>query len=106
MPIKTVTAKIGNMRKPQSFVIYPQSMDDIDTATLTIQSDDCIASLNTDTGVCRWVRNKGGAYFHNLMVGGNLGKGTQTLPPDLVEQFKQSQPQKGDTIGNGIVRIG
>lgn len=106
MPIKTVTVKIGNMRKAQKFVIYPRALGEINAATLTIQSDDCIAKLNTETGECQWTRNKGGAYFHNLITGGNLGQGTQTLPPEIVEQFKQSQPQKGDTIGNGIVKIG
>lgn len=86
--IRSIPLRIGNMRKSQGFVVYPRKPD---ADTVTIQSDDCIAEVNLTTGVARWVRNKGGAYFPHLMMNrGNIGNGVETLPTDVVDSLKNA----------------
>ena len=96
--ITTIALKIGNMRKPQSFVVYPGVND----GRVKIQSDDCIASVNVEDGSTRWARNRGGAYFHHLSFGGNIANGTETLPMDVVAQLMNAMPKSGDKIGHGV----
>jgi len=96
--IKSIPMKIGNMRKPQSFVVYPGVTD----GRIKIQSDDCIASVNIETGEAKWARNRGGAYFHHLSFGGNIANGTEIIPKDIVAQLMSAIPQKGDQIGAGV----
>lgn len=98
--IKQVTLKIGNMRKAQDFVVYP----DKGGGEITIQSNDCIAKVNAETGETFWARNKGGAYPHHLFTRfrGNLGSGTITLTADELQSVKDAQAQKGDQIGPGV----
>lgn len=98
MAIKTISLKIGNMRKAQEFVVYPHT----DGAYLKIQSDDCIAVVDPKTGECRWTRNKGGAYFQHLTVGGNNGNGTEMIPMDVVQSLIDAQPKSGDKIGMSV----
>jgi len=84
--MKTISIAIGNMRKPKEFVIYPRTPDATD---VTIQSDDCIASVDLSNGKTRWVRNKGGAYFiHLQMFRGNAGRGETTLPDEVVNTLR------------------
>lgn len=94
MVVQNVSAKIGNMRKPQSFVVYAGDSD-----VLTVQSDDCIGRLTVATRELKWTRNKGGAQFMHLSIGGNNGKGVETLSPELTQQFVDAQAKKGQSIG-------
>lgn len=98
--LKQVTLKIGNMRKPQNFVVYPPS----GSSGLKIQSDDCIAVVDPNTGECVWVRHKGGAYFIHLQMPtlANIGHGKMTLTPGELQQIKDAQSHKGDRIGAGV----
>ncbi len=96
--IKSFPLKLGNMRKPQNFVVYPGEHD----GKIKIQSDDCIASVDVNTGETRWARNRGGAYFHHLSFGGNIANGTEIIPIDVVNSLRNGMPKKGDEIGKGV----
>ncbi len=96
--IKSFPMKIGNMRKPQNFVVYPGETD----GKIKIQSDDCIATVDVNTGETKWARNKGGAYFLHLSLGGNIANGTEVIPMDIVNQLRNNMPKSGDKIGNGV----
>lgn len=99
MFIRTVSMKIGNMRKPQEFVIYP----DRGNGKILAQSDDCILEFDATTGVGVWARNKNGAQTPHLIIGGNIGKGTITLTSEQINAFKEAQAKPGDRIGSAVV---
>lgn len=96
--MREVSIKIGNMRKAQDFVIYP----DTGSGKLTLQSKDCIISVNVLTGEAKWVRQRGGAYFSHLIIGGDLGNGTCVFTQDELLSLKDVQPKVGDKIGSGV----
>jgi hypothetical protein len=63
---KRFEAKLGNMRKPQNFIVCPVSTDEENIRT--IQSDKRIARVNLETGKVILSDGKGGHQgFHKLM---------------------------------------
>lgn len=58
-----VSAKLGKMRKPQEFVVYPVKEGE---RTITVQSDKSIGRFDTVTG--KGVLNTRGQYFVHLAV--------------------------------------
>lgn len=56
-----ITCKLGNMKKPQQFVLYPTSAED---TAVTIQSDKRIARIDLDTGKGLLSDGKGGHQGH------------------------------------------
>jgi len=56
MAFKTVTGKLGNMRKAQEWVLYPQT----DPGRVVIQCDRRIASVDLATGMAVLSSGKGG----------------------------------------------
>lgn len=92
--IQRVTAKIGNMRKAQDFVVYPSQGDEF----LRVQSSTTYAKINSETGVGVFANVPGGAYGHHLITRGVAIQ----VPADILAQFKAAIPQKGDMIGKGV----
>lgn len=103
--VQTVSAKIGNMRKPQDFVVYPKQVSPNSPAgnneTLTVQSDTVIAKFDIKTGIGIYANQPGGAYFITLAIKGK----PLTVPPDILAAFIAAQPKSGDTMAGGICRI-
>lgn len=98
--IKTVSAKLQRMRKPQDFVVYPKSRTD--NGDLVVQSDKSIGRFDPETG--KGVLNVRGPFFAHLSQASPF-----TFPMDFVEACIEAQPKSGDTIGassiTGVVKI-
>jgi len=92
--IKKVTAKIGNMRKPQEFVVYKDQGDGI----IRIQSDTVYARICAENGVTQFANRPGGAYAHSLIAHGSTIK----LDMALVAEFKAAEAKEGEEIGPGV----
>ena len=86
-----VTAKLGNMRKPQEFIVYPRS----DRENIIVQSDKSIGSFDAKTGI--GVLNTKGCYFPHLQR--FCGAVPFTFPTDFVAQCIANEYEKGDLIG-------
>lgn len=98
MAIKHVTCKLGNMRKPQEWVVYPKNSPDQDYAT--IQSNNRICRFNLATGEGLLSQPKSSPHFAMLHP---LMKPTKVVvPSEIVEQVKAAFPKSGDEIGPGI----
>jgi hypothetical protein len=80
-----ITAKLGNMKKPQKFVICPVS----NTAPheVTIQSDKRIARVNLNTSKAMLSSGKGG-HQGFMQLSPALGAVEVDVTPELVEQLK------------------
>jgi hypothetical protein len=92
MAIKKVTAKLGKMRKPQEFVVYPKSEGD--RGRLKVQSDKSIGIFDPSTG--EGLLNIKSSYHFT-------GAEPFTFPKEFVEECIAAQPKKGDTIGSCVV---
>lgn len=93
--MKEITLKLGNMRKPADFVVYPKAEND---THLILQSDKRIAKVEIATGKGILSSGKGGhPGFIALMLPG-------TMPIELSkEQLAEAlgaQPKSGDKIGS------
>jgi hypothetical protein len=93
--LKHVTAKLGNMRKPQDFVVYPGK----DGEDLVVQSDKSIGKFNRETG--KGVLNTKGCYFPHLTS--FLGAKPYDFPMDFVVSCVLAQPESGDLIGTSSI---
>jgi hypothetical protein len=91
--LKHITAKLGNMRKPQEFIVYPGEGD------LIVQSDKSIGKFNRETG--KGVLNTRGAYFPHLTM--ILGAKEYQFPMEFVIACVLAQPEKGDLIGSSPI---
>lgn len=99
--IKHLNAKLGNMRKDQEFIVYPAQAGD---SKITIQSDHriCVIDPQTRKGMLsKQCHNPGFIMASRLM-----GATEIDVPQEVIDAAIGAQPQKGDTIGNGIVVIG
>jgi hypothetical protein len=102
MRIKTVTAKLATMRKPQEFVIYPVDLSDPTKPTsITVQSDKAIGKFDPATrkGVLNF-RGSNSKYFPHLSA--SLGAVPYEFPKEFVEAVLNAIPRKGDEIGPGV----
>lgn len=96
--MKCVTAKLGKMRKPQEFSVYPFQEGD---TTITVQSDKAIGQFDIETG--KGVLNCKGSnakYFLHLQRA--LGAEPFEFPKEFVEACKAVQLKSGDEIGGGV----
>ncbi len=94
--MKSITLKLGTMRKAQDWTIYPQGDD---KSRVKIQCDTYIALIDTETGDGLLAGpHAGGAYFHHLPLGKRIKVGK-----DVIDAIKEKQPQKGDRIGPGVI---
>jgi len=102
MTIKTVTAKLANMRKPQSFVIYPPDFSKPDQPIqVTVQSERAIGQFDPATrkGVLNY-KGAGSKYFMHLTK--FMGAEEFEFPEDFVRAVMDAIPNKGDKIGPGV----
>lgn len=101
MGFKHVTAKLGNMRKPQTFVVTLS-----DKGNFIIQSDKSIGRFDMISG--EGVLNTKGSYFVHLSP--SLGAVPYTFPQELVSECCAAFPLSHDVIGataeTGIVYYG
>lgn len=101
--IQTISAKLGGMRKPQSFVVYPFKPDEPE-APLIVQSDRVIGQFDrqSGSGMLNWrgPSHKGFPHLSRL-----LGAEPYQFPAEFVQACLSAQPKPWDTIGNGVVRI-
>lgn len=96
--MKQITAKLGNMRKAQEFIVYPASKLLDESTKITIQSDKRIAQFDTVTGEGKLsVQRPNGAYFHDLFFGTDV-----VVPQDVIAAALAAQPKSGDEIGPGV----
>lgn len=95
--MKTIVAKLGNMRKAVEWVVYPKGSDSND---VVIQSDSRIASFDPTTGKGLLSKGvKGAAFLHLLPA---LGATPVQVPPEVIQAATGAVPKSGDEIGPGI----
>lgn len=90
--MKRIQAKLGKMRKPQEFIVYPKQEG---SNRVVIQSDKAIAAFNPDTG--KGLLNIKGCYFVHLNH--LAGAIDYQFPKDFIEACIEARPQSGDLIG-------
>lgn len=91
-PFRTVFGKLGNMRKPVEWTIYPARKPG--ERVVIIQSDNRIAAVNLDTGDTVLSDGKGGhPSFQKLSE--LLGATKCICPSELLEQLRQQPEQVG-----------
>lgn len=96
--MKKITAKLGTMRKPVDWVVYPKKPDD---KNIIIQSDKRIAAIDSETGAGLLSASRSsGAYFIHLTP--SLGAKPITVSPEILAEIKGAMPQSGDKIGPGV----
>jgi len=88
---KAIEAKLGNMRKPQRFIVQLT-----DKGNFIIQSSKSIGKFDMNTGA--GVLNIKGCYFHHLSAA--LGAKPYQFPPEFVQQCHTLFALRGDLIGN------
>ena len=88
---RCITAKLGNMRKPQEFIVYPTS----NQGNVIVQSDKSIGAFDAKTG--EGMLNTKGCYFVHLNR--QLGAKPYTFPTDFVVKCIAKQFEAGDLIG-------
>lgn len=88
-----IKAKLGRMRKPQEFVIYPKQDD---PGHIIIQSDKSIGRFDRNTG--KGVLNTRGCYFVHLNK--ILGAEPYEFSMEFVRMCEEIQLGKGDLIGS------
>jgi hypothetical protein len=93
--VNHVTAKLGNMRKPQEFVIYPPS----DKDNIIVQSDKSIGAFNIKTG--EGVLNTKGCYFPHLNP--ICGAKPFVFPTDFVLACIKNYTETGQLIGTSPI---
>lgn len=101
--MKTVIAKIGNMRKPQEFVVYPAKTGE-NNNIISVQADTVFARIDITSGraIVANVPNSTHVNSSHLATHGKV----YVIPADILTLFIQAQPKQGDTIANGIGIIG
>lgn len=87
MNIKSVAMKIGKMRKPQNFVIYPNGTSD---THIVVQSDKCIGRLDKKTG--EFQLSTSGQYFIHLQ---------DAVTVDIPGELKEEIRRKYNAASNG-----
>lgn len=104
MAAKSITGKLGNMRKAVEWVLYPQKADDLER--VVIQCDKRIAQVNMTTGLAVLSTGKGG---HNgfMHLSPALGATSVVVPPEMVAELKRltAKNTTGDGIGS-VVLVG
>jgi hypothetical protein len=93
----TVRARLGNMRKPQEFIVART-----DRGNYIVQSDKSIGEFDPATG--KGVLNTRGSYFPHLSRA--LGAKPYTFPPEFVQEAQERRAYVGEEIGPGMYYAG
>jgi len=98
--MRTITAKLGNMRKAKEWVVYPRTAG-APGDTILIQSDARICRFDPVSGVGTLSANKSsGAYGIDLMK--IRGATDVVVPASVIADALSAQPKSGDLIGPGV----
>lgn len=98
MAFRNITCKLGNMRKAQEWVLYPQSADSLHS--ITIQCDNRIARVDLNTGKAMLSSGKGGHQGH-VMLSRAMGATEVVVPADVIAKLKEligDKPQVGGVM--------
>ena len=100
---RSITLKLGKMRKAQDFTIYPDFTNVENNTEYQIQSDTYIARINKKTGEGVLAGpHSGGAYSHHLSAF-NPKRQTVKLTAEQLEEIAGKQPKSGDSAKIGGV---
>ena len=80
-----VECKLGNMRKVQSWTVYPANAD---TTDVTIQCENRIAKVNLATGATVLSSGKHGHQGH-VMLSKAMGSIETTCPADVLTSLRE-----------------
>lgn len=103
MRIKRIEAKLGRMRKPQTFVVYPPKIDDpTKPVSIIVQADSVIGQFDPATrqGVLNTKGSNSKGFAHLTSF---LGAEPYEFPQEFVNQVLDALPHKGDEIGPGVI---
>jgi hypothetical protein len=94
---KNIELKIGRMRKPQDFILYPYKETD---ENIMIQSNKSIGILHKETK--KFIFTSKGSYFHDLQISGQETVLAEEIKDQIIELYNDS---KKYSDSNGAVRI-
>ena len=86
MGFNSIFCKLGNMRKPQEWVIYPPTKENANK--VTIQCEQRIAQIDLTTGVCVLSNGKGG-HQGFIKLTPMLGAKPYAVPKEIVDELKE-----------------
>ena len=97
--MKTITAKLAGMRKPQEFVVYPHQEG---SDKMIVQSDRAIGQFDPKTGegVLNWRGSNSKVFVHLMKL---LGAEPYHFPDAFVYACCVEQPKSGDLIGSSAI---
>lgn len=87
MRFQKVTGKLGNMRRPADWVVYPRQSDAPEDETVLIQCEKRIARVSLKTGKAILSDGKGG-HPSVLKLCSALGASVVDCPPDLLSELR------------------
>lgn len=106
MRFKSVTAKLGNMRKPAEFTVCPKPSNAPEGFNeVTIQSDKRICRFDPTTRKGVLSSGKGG-HPGFIMLSSFMGATEIEVPQEVVDACLENEPKKGDVLFGGILTIG
>lgn len=92
-----IIAKLGNMKKEKSWVVYPRKDGD---PNIIIQTTDRIARFDATTGKGVLSKSKYGAGF--AMLNPFMGAQEITVPENVIMSALGNAPRSGDEVGPGV----
>lgn len=97
--MKSVMAKLGNMRRAQDFTVYPNQ----DNNQIVIQSDKRIAAFDKFTGQGLLSDGKGG-HQGFIKLSPVLGAKEITVSQEFIQECLKAQTPQGEriSIGGGV----
>ena len=93
--MKTITAKLGKMRKAVEWVVYPGTREN----RVLIQCNKRICCFDPQTGEGTLSASHNYPGFHTLMM---PGCEKITVPEDVRKAAVEATPKSGDRIGPGV----
>ena len=102
--VTTFEFKLGGMRKPDRFIVYPRSTS---VDRILVQGARTIASIEGDgVGMLNW---KGSRSKHFVDLNPAMGAERVEYPPEFLALVVEHMPEAGDIIGGnastGIIRV-
>lgn len=95
--MREITAKLGNMRKAVSWVVYPKTYSNNDN--FYIQSDHRFCRFDPKTGIGILGKHTTNSSSVDLMMPGAI---TISIPKKVIDDVISCQPKSGQSIGGGV----
>jgi len=96
--MKSFVAKLGNMRKAVEWITYPARDDGL----ILIQSDHRMCRFDPKTGKGTLGRNATNSCCIDLVLPGAT---EIVVPKNIIDMAVDAQPNHGDSVCNGVVKI-